>query len=141
MTIARRTVVGICGAAAAWLLASWAPLHAHHSFAAEFDANKPVTLRGTLTSVSFTNPHGWLHVDVKDQTGKVVNWAVEMGGANAMYRQGWKKEDMPIGAEVVVEGFMAKNGSPTINGVSMRLPDGRRLFTAGSAPGASGGDR
>jgi hypothetical protein len=108
---------------------------AHHSFSAEFDAQLPATLRGTITKVERTNPHGWIFLDVKSPDGKVVNWAVETGGPLALARRGVTKDSLPVGTEVIVTGFRAKNGSPTINGEDIRLPDGRRLFV-----GSSGGD-
>lgn len=112
------------------------PAHAHHAFAAEYDANQRITIKGTLTSFEWVNPHGWLHVDVKDADGKVVNWAVEFGGPNALYRRGFRKTDFPAGIEVVVDGYKAKNGTPTLNGRSVKLPDGRNLFAGSSAPDA-----
>jgi hypothetical protein len=115
------------------ILAS-APVFAHHAFAAEYDARQFITLKGSLTTVEWINPHAWLHVDVKDENGKVVNWAVEFGAPNALLRRGLRKTDFPAGTEVVVEGYRAKNGSSTINGRSVKLPDGRNLFTGGSSP-------
>lgn len=112
------------------------PAHAHHAFAAEYDANQRITIKGSLINFEWTNPHGWLHVAVKDPDGKVVNWAVEFGGPNALYRRGFRKTDFPAGIEVVVDGYRAKNGTATLNGRSVKLPDGRNLFAGSSAPDA-----
>jgi hypothetical protein len=108
---------------------------AHHSFSAEFDAQLPVTLRGKITKVERTNPHGWIFVDVQGPDGKVVNWAIETNSPLALARQGLTKDSLPIGTEIIASGFRARNGSPTINGEDIRLPDGRRLFV-----GSAGGD-
>jgi hypothetical protein len=110
---------------------------AHHSFSAEFDAQKPVTLSGALTKVEMTNPHGWIHMDVKGPDGNVVNWAIETNNSNALIRQGLRKTDFVIGAEIVVRGFLAKNGAPTVNGRDIKFADGRNFFLGSSAgPGA-----
>jgi len=111
----------------------WAvPTVAHHSFAAEFDAAKPVTLKGTLTKMEWLNPHGWLHIDVAQPDGKVVNWAIEAGGPNALLRRGLRRTDFPIGSEVIVEGYRAKNGTPTANGTTVKFTDGRNFFLGAS---------
>ena len=111
---------------------------AHHSFAAEYDGSKPITLTGSLTKMLWSNPHAWVYVDVKGSDGKTVAWAFETGGANALYRRGWKKVDLPIGAVVTIEGFMAKDGSPTVNATNIKLPDGRQLFAGSSGTGSPG---
>ena len=111
------------------------PALAHHAFSAEYDALKPIELKGRLTKVEWINPHGWIHLDVKDDSGKVVNWAVEFGSPNALLRRGLRKTDFPEGIEVVVSGYRAKNGTSTANGTSVKLPDGRNLFTGSSATG------
>jgi hypothetical protein len=115
-------------AAAAWLVWSAVPVQAHHSFAAEFDANAPVTLTGTLTKMEWVNPHGWIYIDVKSPDGKVENWAIESGAPNALLRRGLRKTDFPVGVKVIVKGFRAKNGSPTANGQSVTFEDGRNFF-------------
>ncbi|MGH9253074.1 MAG: DUF6152 family protein [Vicinamibacterales bacterium] len=118
-------------AVALWLVWSAAP-RAHHSFAAEFDANQPVSLTGTLTRMEWVNPHGWIYIDVKSPDGKVANWAIEAGAPNALLRRGLRKTDFPAGVEVVVKGFRAKNGTPTANGQSVTFKDGRNFFLGAS---------
>ena len=111
---------------------------AHHSFAAEYDGSKPITLTGTITKMLWSNPHAWVYADVKDGDGKVVHWAFETGQANALYRRGWKKTDLPVGVVVTIEGFLAKDGSPTVNATNIILPDGRKLFAGSSGTGSPG---
>jgi len=110
------------------------PIAAHHSFAAEFDEKKPVTLKGKLTQLDWLNPHGWLHIDVAEPDGKVVNWAIEAGAPNALIRRGLRKTDFPIGSEVVVEGYRAKNDTPTASGTTVTFADGRNFFLGASEP-------
>jgi hypothetical protein len=109
---------------------------AHHSFSAEFDVNRPVTLHGTLTRMEWVNPHGWIYIDVRGDDGKIVNWAIETGGPNALLRRGLRRTDFPIGSEVVVTGFMARNGTATANGRTVLLPGGRDFFLGSSGTGA-----
>src|SRR5688572_11595755 len=98
-------------AAGAWVVLLCAPLPAHHAFSAEFDGNNPVTLRGSVTRLEWINPHSWLYVDVKDpKSGKAVPWKIEMGAPNQLLRRGWNKNSLPVGTEVIVEGYRAKNG-------------------------------
>jgi hypothetical protein len=108
---------------------------AHHSFLAEYDSNKPIQLKGKVTEMKWANPHAWIYIDV-DTNGKVVNWALETGAANALYRRGWKKTDLPAGTMVIVDGWLARNGSPTVNVSTITFTDGRRLF-AGSSNAAA----
>ena len=111
---------------------------AHHSFAAEYDASKPITLSGPITRMLWSNPHAWVYVDVKGPDGKTVNWAFETGGANALYRRGWKKEDLPVGEIVTIEGFRARDGSNHVNAATIKLPGGRQLFAGSSGTGSPG---
>lgn len=121
------------------LLSAAAPVVAHHSFSAEFDVTKTVKVTGKVTSVRWSNPHAWIYIDV-EADGKVVNWAFETATANALYRRGWRKDDLEPGTLVTAEGWLARNGTPTANTSTITLPDGRRLF-AGPAPTEGGAPR
>ncbi len=109
---------------------------AHHSFSAEFDIEKPITLAGKLTELEWVNPHGWIHMDVESPDGTVTNWAVEMGNPTALLRRGLRRGDFPPGIEFVVEGYEAKDGSPTANAITVKFPDGRDFFAGSSGTGA-----
>ncbi|MDR1461550.1 MAG: hypothetical protein LBI68_00135 [Azoarcus sp.] len=117
---------------AAAALASAAPTLAHHAFAAEFDANQPIELRGTVTKVRWVNPHSWLYVDVKDTDGNVTNWGFEFGAPNALQNRGLTKADLQVDTEVSVKGYRAKNGGPFAYSVFITLADGRSIQTGGA---------
>lgn len=112
------------------------PVSGHHAFAAEFDATKPIKLRGTVAKMEWINPHSWIHLDVKKPDGKVERWMIEGGPPNALYRRGFTKDSLPIGIEILVEGFRAKDGSLKGNGRDLTFSDGRRLFVGSSGTGA-----
>jgi hypothetical protein len=108
----------------------------HHSFAAEFDANKPVKLHGTVVKMEWINPHAWLHIDVKNADGTVERWMIEGGTPNTLIRRGFRKDAVTEGMEITIEGFQAKNGKLRANGRDLVLPDGKRLFMGSSGTGA-----
>ena len=128
--------------AAGVLLWSAAPMWAHHAFAAEFDASKPVKLQGTVSKMEWINPHAWLHIDVTDADGKVTTWMIEAAAPNSLLRRGFTKYSLATGTELLVEGYQAKDGSNRANGSVITFTDGRKLFVgnaagdAGAAPGA-----
>ena len=105
------------------------PVTAHHSFAAEFDAAQPITIKGKVTKIEWQNPHVYYYVDVPDAGGTVVNWAIEVGAPNGLYRAGWRKDSLKIGDQVTVEAFRAKAGGPHANGASVILANGKKVFS------------
>ena len=113
-----------------------APVLGHHSFAAEFDESKPIKLQGTVTKMEWINPHSWIHIDVQGEDGAAVPWMIEAGTPNTMVRRGFTRNSLLPGTEIVVEGFLARDGSNKANGFSITFTDGRRLFVGGSAPSA-----
>jgi hypothetical protein len=122
----RKQVLGVFGGLA--LLLAAAPVTAHHSFAAEFDIDKPIELKGVLTKMSWVNPHGWIYIDVKNPDGTVTNWAIEAGATAGLLRNGLRKTDFPVGTEVTVKGFLARSRPNVANGRTVMLGDGRNFF-------------
>jgi hypothetical protein len=117
-------------------LAAAQTVSAHHSFAAEFDVNKPVTLTGTVTRVEWANPHIWVYLDVKDDQGAIKPWQCEGGAPNTLTRNGWSKDSLKANEPITIDGFLAKDGSKTCNLRMVKLPDGRNVFAGTSAPDA-----
>jgi len=122
--------------AVAGLFMSAAPVFAHHAFAAEFDAKRPVKLRGTVSKMEWINPHAWIHVDVKGPDGNVVSWMIEAGTPNTLFRRGFTKNSLAQGTEILVDGYQAKDGSNRANGRDVTFVDGRKLFLGSSGTGA-----
>lgn len=130
----RRHVVALI--AVAGFLTISVQIFGHHAFSAEFDANKPVKLRGNVTKMDWINPHAWLYLDVKGTDGSTVNWMIELGPPNALLKRGWTKQSVPPGIEVIVDGYQAKDGALRANGRDVTLPDGRKMFAGSSNTGA-----
>ena len=118
------------------LMLAAVPVLAHHSFAAEYDAQKPVKFQGTVTQMEWINPHAWIHMDVKQADGRTVNWMVEAGAPNALLRRGFNKQSLLPGTVILVEGYQAKDGALRANGRDITYTDGRKLFVGSSGTGA-----
>ncbi len=136
----RTTLAMVFGPGLGLLLAA-ATATAHHAFSAEFDATKPVQLRGTITRMEWINPHSWIHLDVPGEDGSVESWMIEAGPAGVLVRRGWSKDSVAPGTEVLVEGYRARDGSNRANGRDVTLPDGSRLFAGSPGRGAAPEDR
>ena len=130
----RRWVWGVMMAAG--LLTGAAAVSAHHSFAAEFDKDQKVTLKGTITKMDWVNPHSWLYISVKGADGQMQEWELEFGAPNALFRRGWKKDSLPIGTEVTITGYRSKTLPHRANAEDVILPDGKKLFAGSSGTGA-----
>jgi hypothetical protein len=111
-------------------------VRAHHSFAAEFDVNQPIVLKGIVSKAEWANPHSWVYLDVKNDAGKTTTWAIECGAPNALLRRGWNKNSLPIGSEIVVHGYKAKNGWSTANAKDITFANGTKLFMGSAGTGA-----
>ncbi len=125
-------VAGVC----VWLVGAAVQVAAHHAFAAEFDAERPVEFSGTVTQVEWINPHVWIHIDVSKDDGTVENWAFEAGTPNVLFRRGFTRESLLPGTEVQVDGYQAKDGTNRANGRDMTFADGTKMFLGSSGTGA-----
>ena len=134
MRTGRAALTGL--AIAAGVLRLTTPVVAHHAFAAEFDANRPIKLEGVVTRVEWINPHSWIHLDVKKPDGKVEKWMIEAGAPNALTRRGFTKNSLPTGSRIIVDGYQAKDGAARANGRDLTFPDGKKLFMGSSGTGA-----
>ena len=134
-----RKLVAVLTAAVSLLAA--APAWGHHAFAAEFDADRPIKFKGTVTKMEWINPHAWIHIDVTGEDGKVTSWMIEAAAPNALLRRGWTKNSLLKGTEILVEGYQAKDGANRANGSIITFTDGKKLFVGSSAgdPGAAPG--
>ena len=126
--------------AGAILLLAAVPALAHHAFSSEFDVKKPIHFTGVITKVELVNPHAWFHVDVTGPDGKVTSWMIEAGTPNVLLRRGFTKNSVPVGTQVVVDGFQAKDGSSKGSGRDLTLPNGRKLLIGSEGAGAPDGD-
>lgn len=133
-----RRILSLATIAVSLLLPGAVPVAAHHAFSAEFDANRPVILEGTVTKMDWVNPHSWIHIDVMRPNGTVEKWMVEGGTPNTLLRHGLRKQDLPAGTKIKVEGYQAKDGGLRANGRNITLPDGRALFLGAAGTGAPG---
>jgi len=133
-----QTKLSVSSAALVLVLALAArPASAHHAFAAEFDAKKPVKLRGTVTKMEWINPHAWIHIDVKKADGSGVDeWMIEAGTPNTLLRRGFTKDSLKVGTEILVDGYQSKDGSLRANGRDLTLPNGQTLFLGSNSPDA-----
>ena len=134
-----RLVIGVCIAVAGtcvWLAGTAVPVSAHHAFAAEFDAERPVEFSGTVTKVEWINPHVWIHLDIKRDDGTIENWGFEGGTPNVLFRRGFTRESLLPGTDVMVDGYQAKDGTNRANGRDMTFGDGTKLFLGSSGTGA-----
>lgn len=122
----------VCVLAAALAAGALSTSHAHHSFSAEFDRNKPIELTGAVTKVEWTNPHARIYIDVQDADGKTVNWDFELGPPNGLMRQGWRRDSLREGHVVTINGFLSKDQQHVANARSVKLPDGRQVFAGSS---------
>ena len=132
----RRTAAFTCVGLGVGIFIALVPVLAHHAFSSEFDAEKPVRLRGNITKMEWVNPHAWMHIEVKNDAGALENWMIEAGPPGALVRRGWRKDSVKPGVEVLVEGYRAIDGSKRANGRDVTLPDGTRLFAGSSGTGA-----
>ena len=130
-----RKTAGIVFAAGALLLVGM-PVWAHHAFSAEFDTEKPIKFKGTVTKMEWINPHAWIHIDVKDDKGNTTEWMIEAGAPNGLLRRGFTKNSLLPGTDIVVEGWQAKDGSNRANGSNITLPNGQKLFVGSQGTGA-----
>lgn len=132
----RRKIAIAVAVLSLFLVGTAASISAHHAFAAEFDANKPLLFKGTVTKMEWINPHVWIHVDVKKPDGAVESWAIEGGAPVNLLRRGLTKQSLPLGTEILVDGYQAKDGSRRANGREITLGDGKKLFVGSSGTGA-----
>ena len=133
-----RTTLAVILGGVGLVMALSAPLFAHHSFAAEFDAKQPVLFKGVVTKMEWINPHVWIHMNVTQPNGKTEAWMVVGGAPTVLVRRGFSKTSLQSGTQIVVDGYRAKDGSTTVNGRQIRMSDGRTLFTGSSNTGAPG---
>src|SRR5881396_1896755 len=127
----RKLIIALTGLG---LLVAATSALAHHAFTAEFDAKKPLKLRGTVAKVELINPHSWIHIDVKNTDGTTTRWMIEGGTPNTLLRRGLTKKDLPIGQEILVDGYQAKDGTNRANGRDLTFPDGKKIFLGASGP-------